>query len=171
MCVAVAIVAGIAVAGTVTAAKIQSNAAGNASKTSAEAADKALAFQKEQYAQSRADFNPYQQAGLAASARMEARATQPTQGFRQPAPPAAPAQLGLPQSAPPPTPPQRAPGPDVQTMGQPQGAPPQLGQSAAPEKMVTLRAPDGSTHPFPASQVQTVIQQAQAKGQAIQVVG
>lgn len=37
-------------------------------------------------------------------------------------------------------------------------------------RMVTLRAPDGSTHEFPAMQVSRVIAAAQAKGDQLQVV-
>lgn len=177
--VSTALIVGVVAAGasagaTAYAAKKGSDAAKDAAKTQGDAADKALAFQKEQYDLSRKDFDPYAQQSQAALARLSALSAQPAQGFRQPAPP--PQQLGMPQGQPPrmttqPMPqagPQMPPAaPDRQSAIASFGQAPQ----PPPERMVTLRAPDGTTHPFPASQVQAVIQQAQAKGHQLQVVG
>lgn len=157
MCVAIAVVAGIAAAGTITAAKMQSGAAQNASKTTAEAADKALAFQKEQYQQERTDFNPYQTAGASALGRMSTQAAAPVQGFRQPPPPA---QLGTPIA--------KAPTLPGQPMGgapMPMGAPAPLGGTAptaptAPGPMVLMRGPDGAQRQVPTQ----VAQQLQTRG-------
>jgi hypothetical protein len=135
MCVAVAIVAGIGVAGAVSAAKIQSNASKNASKSAGEAGDKALAFQKEQYAQSRKDFDPYAQQGAAAMGRLSTAATAPRSTFT----PGRPQQLGQPQGVPPPV---SAPPPSASpefVAGLPMPTP------AATPALWTIQSPDGTS--------------------------
>jgi len=162
MCVAVAIVAGIGVAGTVSAAKMSSNASKNASKAQAAAGDQAIAFQREQYAQSREDFKPYAAAGGAALGRMGAQGGTPVQGFRQ----GPPAQLGMPQLGSPTPAGQSGPAPAGQMMPtmqpQPMGPGRQLSAQGAPQAaggaLWTIQAPDGATKQLPPEQAQQFIQ-------------
>jgi hypothetical protein len=142
-------------------AKLQSNAADRASRTQAEAADKALAFQKEQYQQSRADFNPYLQAGADALGRMGTAATAPVTSFR----PGQPQQLGMAQGIPPQP---MARGPVSAGAAAFQGQPPQLGmapqgpqpQGAQGGALWTIQSPDGETKQLP----QAIAQQFIARG-------
>lgn len=182
MCVAVAVVAGIAAAGTITAAKMQSNAAKDAAATQTAAGNKALAAQQTAYQTQRQDFSPYQQAGVSSLGRLNQQAQQPGPQFNPNGPPAS---LGNPMGGQmPPNPGQQHPGGRMAPQGMPQQGPPpsmapgpsqqqQLGQQQAPPtgKMVLLRAPDGSTRPFPEASVPQVMAAAQAKGHQLQVVG
>jgi hypothetical protein len=134
MCVATTIiVASVAAAGSITAAKMSSNASKAASKSAGEAGDKALAFQKEQYEQSRKDFDPYAQQGAAAMGRLSTAATAPRSTFT----PGRPPQLGQPQGVAPPvsaSPPPRPPVP-----GLPMPTP------AATLALWTIQSPDGTS--------------------------
>jgi len=179
-----AVIVGVAAAGasagaTVYAANKSSNAAKNAAKTQSDAANTALGVQKSQYEQSRQDFSPYQQAGASSVGQLQQRAGQQTPQFNPGAQPQW-GNLGNPQGGqmPPRMQPQGPPmgGQPMPPQGgmAPQGQPGMggpMGQQQAPQKMVVLRAPDGTTHPFPQDKVQQVIQAAQAKGHQLQVVG
>jgi len=81
MCVATIIVAGAAIAGSVIAAKAQGAAADRAAQTARDTAAEALRVQKEQYAQARADFEPYAASGRSAIGRMQERAARPPVAF------------------------------------------------------------------------------------------
>jgi len=165
-----AVIAGIATAGgAVASAKIGSNAAKNAAKTQSDAADKALAVQREQYQQQRQDFSPYQQQGAQAMGRMTAMSQAPRQTFDprqqqgQPSMPQQPPQmanLGNPQGMPP-------QGPQMPP-GWPQGAPRQGGISGFMGRvgdMMTGGQPNPGGMP-PAGQMQTGGQMGQAVQQA-----
>jgi len=175
MCVAIAVVAGIGVAGSITAAKMQSNAAHDAAATQSASANKALTVQQQQYQQGRQDFSPYQQAGASAVGTLQNRAQQPIPQFN-PGGPQPQFNLGSPQG---PSPlPQRGPmggspmsqaGPlDVQQSLTPipnaqagpmpqQSTLPQQGPPQQPQ-MVMMQAPDGSKQPVPADKVPMAIQ-------------
>lgn len=154
MLIGSAVSAGTAVAG----AKIQSNAAKNAARSQQQATNQALQVQQ------RAN-QPYMDLGASAAQRLGQMAANPspyTQVFGNGAGAQRPslASLGAPQGGPMP------PG-----MGQPphgMGGPPQAAPGGG---MVLLRAPDGSTRPFPAAQADSVIQQAAARGHQLQRVG
>lgn len=187
MCVAVAIVAGIAATGTITAAKMQSNAAKDAAKTSSDAADKALAFQKEQYAQQRKDFEPYAQNGVSAANRLQLGATAPAPVFR-PGQPMTLADMGQPQMPQGTTPGPGAPMPMPQSKIQSQGGVPQppmslanmgqpgvspngpMGQQPPPQGvqpgLVMVQGPDGSSRQLP----QPVAQQLVQSGRGFKVI-
>ncbi len=175
-------VAGASVASQQIAAKKQRDAAKEAAATQTAAGDKALAAQQSAYQTQRQDFSPYQQAGQGALGRLTQRAQTLPPTFNPNGPQAS---LGNPMGGQPP--PQQLGGP-MGTPGMPQGQPmggapqwpPQGQQGPSPmeqqqmgqqQKMVMLRAPDGTTQPFPANVVQQVIQSAQAKGHQLQVVG
>jgi hypothetical protein len=167
MCVATIIVAGAAIAGSVIAAKAQGAAADRAAQTARDTAAEALRVQKEQYAQARADFEPYAAVGRSAIGRMRDRAAQPPvtfdptnaatwQGSNWQAP--APTDSG--GSATPP-PGQAPPPPDTRTtppqLGLPQAAPSATGFAAAPATTL-MQAPDGSPpRPVPSQLVQQLI--------------
>jgi len=78
MCVATVVVAIGTVTASVIAADQQARAAKIASDRQARAAADALQVQKDQYAQARADFEPYAAAGRGAVGRMRDRAGQPS---------------------------------------------------------------------------------------------
>lgn len=169
MCVAtgtaIAIAATAASAATsVYAAKKGADASKNAVKAQTDATTEARNLQEQRYQQSRQDFNPYQQAGATSLARLGGMANQPRQQFNG-------GQAGggfqMPQQ------PAQQPPQAMQTPGMPQAAPSPAMQSGGivGGKMVTLRAPDGSTQQFPEMQVSQVLAAAQAKGHALQVVG
>jgi hypothetical protein len=168
MCVATVIVAGAAIAGSVIAAKAQGAAADRAAQTARDTAAEALRVQKEQYAQARADFEPYAAVGRSAIGRMRDRAAQapvtfdPTnaatwQGSNWQAPAATDPGGG---SAPPPpgqAPPSSDPGRTPAQLGLPQANPSAMGFEAAPATTL-MQAPDGSPpRPVPSRLVQDLI--------------
>lgn len=124
-----------------------SNASKNAAKTQAVAGDKALAAQQAGYTQQRNDFQPYQQAGVAALGRLGQ-----TAGTYQGGPPQPPSQM----------PPQGPP----QGLGQ-LGQPPQMGMGGpgGPQggALVQVRAPTGEMAMLPQAQAQAAV----AKGATI----
>jgi len=175
MCVATVIIVGGAVASSVIAAKAQSNAADKARAAQTAAANEALAVQKQQYAQSRQDFSPYQQAGAQAIGRMQGMSQQPRMTFNPSDPAswhgaartssdlsdgASALSRGTPQTFDGSTPPQ---------LGLPQAQPAPLGgqpvQPAQPAgEMTLMQAPDGSPpRPVPSHLVQQLI----AKGATV----
>lgn len=173
MCVAVAVVGGIAAAGAITSAKIQSNAAKHAADTQTAAANKALTVQQQQYQQGRQDFSPYQQAGAASVGRLQQRAQQQTPQFNPGGPQPQWGSLGNPTGGQMPQ-----PGPPMgqgaamggSGMPQPPQSPAMQSRGIVSGKMVALRAPDGSVQQFPESAVPQVMAAAQAKGHQLQVV-
>jgi hypothetical protein len=68
--------AGAAVVGTVASSVIQAGAARESAETQAESADRALALQREQWQQQRADIGPWREAGVRGLAQMERLARQ-----------------------------------------------------------------------------------------------
>lgn len=154
MAVATAILAGAAIAGSITSAKIQSNAAKDAAKTQAAAGDKSLAFQRDQMAAQQKAFQPYQQAGQGAATNLSnlmAPGGSLSTGFDQPfVPPGA-------------TKPTYSPTPqNLGSMMQPQpGGMPQQPQSQpqAGGEMWSIKAPDGSVRQFPPPIAQHYMQQ------------
>lgn len=110
---------------------LSANAQKHASDLEAQAADKALAFQKEQYEQQRTDNAPYRQVGASSLAAL-------SQG------------LGLPAYQAPPSAPTN--GGTLASLAQP----PQAAQT--PDAMVSLRAPNGSVKQVPASQADHFVQ-------------
>lgn len=153
---------GIGVASSLASAKMQSNAAKNAAKTQAAAGDKALAAQQSGYQQQRQDFQPYQQAGNAALARLGQTAGTYTGGSTAaPFPmPQQPPQGGLgslgqpPPGALPPLGGSPAPGP---------GMPPQMPSGGAQGGLVRVQAPTGEMAMLPPQQAQAAV----AKGAKI----
>ena len=175
MCVATSTIIAVSVAGASVAsqqiaAKKQRDAAKDAAATQTAAGDKALAAQQTAYQTQRQDFSPYQQAGQGALGRLNQRAAAPPPQFNPNGPQASlgnPMGGQMPQSAP-----QQPPGGQMAPQGPPPTQQQQLGQQQAPTgKMVLLRAPDGSTRPFPEASVPQVMAAAQAKGHQLQVVG
>lgn len=170
MCVAtgtaIAIAATAASAATsVYAAKKGADASKNAVKAQTDATTEARNLQEQRYQQARQDFNPYQQAGSASLARLGGLSGQPRQQFNG-------AQSGggfqMPTSQP-----QQPAQAKLQPQGMPQAGPSPAMQAGAVVggRMVTLRAPDGTTQQFPENVVPQVLQQAQSKGHQLQVVG
>jgi hypothetical protein len=148
MCVATSTIIAVSVAGASIAsqqlaAKKARDAARAAAATQQTAADEALGLQKSQYAQSRADFSPYQTAGAGAMSRLATQASAPTPSFR----PGQPPQLGMPQGPPASSPMGASPAPLM-------SSPP----AGAPGQLVMMQGPDGAKRPVPpdvAKQLQT----------------
>lgn len=170
MCVATVIVVGGAVASSVIAAKAQSAAAKRASDAQTAAANEALAVQKQQYAQKRADFEPYAAAGRQALGRMQGMAAQPRMTFDPTnaaswtGPARASGDLGDSASPLARTTPQTFDGSTPPQLGLPQAPPAGLGmsqpaQAAQPAgEMTLMQAPDGSPpRPVPSHLVQQLI--------------
>lgn len=179
MCVgtttAIAIGAGAAAAGSITAAKIGSNAASNAAATQSASADKAMGVQNQVYQDQKVAQAPYQQLGQQALGRLSGMAPSTAsfnpQNYAQGAPkPQMGSMASMGQQAPPPSMPQQ----QIQPMGQPAAAAaPGLMNAAtqamqgATGPMVSLRGPDGSVKQFPAGQADQIIQAFAAKGQNV----
>lgn len=103
---------------------IQSQAAKSAAKTQSQSADRAIALQREQYGQQQQRLQPFQQVAAPALGRLQQMA-------------------GVPVSAPP------------SASLPPRGQPRTMGQMGQPsERMIPMRAPDGSVRPVPESSVQ-----------------
>lgn len=140
------------------AAKKGSDAAKNAAATQSAAAQKALDFQKQQYAQVQQNFDPYRQAGASALGRLGTQATTPAPVFQPGQPQPSFASLGNPM------------GGQMPQQGMGQAIPnPQVGQSPAMmqggqqgqqggQGMVLMLGPDGSRRPVPAQVAQQLTQ-------------
>jgi hypothetical protein len=133
-------VAAISAGSQIAAAKMQSNAAKNAAKTQSASADRAMAFQKQQYEQARQDFSPYQQTGATSLGRLGAMAGQQAPTF-QPGQPASFASLGNPLGGGP----QAVPPGPLPGQTTPPGAPPMppQGPPQAQGQLVRVLAPTG----------------------------
>jgi len=176
MCVATAIVVGVGAVGAVVAADQQRRASNNAIKASKEAADQALAVQKAQYAQARADFEPYAARGREGIGRLSTLGKQapptfdPTnaatwQGSQWQNPALTEQRPGAPSALP-------GQGQAPPQLGLPQAPPSAVGVGAAPAAQpaqpagdtVLMQAPDGSPpRPVPSHLVQQLI----AKGATV----
>jgi hypothetical protein len=186
---AAVVIGGISAASSIAAAKIQSNAAGNAAKTQAAAGQQALNAQQQGYQQQRQDFAPYQAAGASAMGRLNAKAgtyagvpqrpQMPIGGYvpptaQQPPPQGQPmGQLGQAPSMPPQGPPQ-APG-GAQVMGAAGMAmAPQAGQPApqgAPGgQTVKVQAPTGEIAMLSPAMAQQAVSRPDSAGRYAKIV-
>lgn len=170
--VAIPLIVGAASAGSaVASAKIQSNAAKNASKTQVASQDKAQAFNQQAFQQQQAALQPYISGGQDAFSRLMAQhygtgglspgmrgtATLPGQTFTPPGPPPQAGPLGQAMGGPPmgPQGPQALAAPP----GGPQGqtGPLQAAMGAQGGQMVMMVGPDGTQKAIPQANVQEAL--------------